>query len=731
VTNTVAHEENIRIKDYQIHLPPLGEGAYGKVYRATYRGISDRALKIFRPGAVDLSNMARELEKLSQVAEHQGIVTLHDFDLLTDPPYYAMGLHADQNADGHWETRTIERLCGEVDPREGWRLVRDIADALSYLHRHQIVHCDVKPSNILLTDETPHHVKICDFGQSRGLAAEGFEPVGTPLYASPEQLRNPRDSADGKGFRWDVYSFGVVAYKILTGELPRLQSFAQAENRGFDPDSTLSETSLEATLAETGNAVDVEQLATLTEAVEEIEWPSDVNVSSDRRDLIEQCLNLDPDRRPADMREVWSRIQQLDQQNVVKRARRLNTIFATLLVVAIWASGFAFVQARKAKEATQAALEASEESEKSAGAAVDLMLLFVSELNKGDISGAGAERLYSIVAENAATFLENRSRDRRASTRILRLSAQTASLQGRQSLERGEFDEALENFTSAYEIRSRLAEDEDSPEDLALQASRNLMEIGRIHEHRGDYDEAVDAYSKAMEWRNRIEKEGETYSPRQLRQLSESYKSLSRVHFLREDYEEALATLDEILALLDERIEEAGESGASGFTIEAVRVLELKGTIEYQSDALEDAAGTYEELMLLAESLEEAPPTIAEEADQKHLAALNALGRIKLEQDEPEAALVLFREEIDLREEAARLRPYEPEARIALADAYALAAECLDGEEASSRSLEIFYLEQAVSLIGKLPSDIRNRSDVQEKVIDYNDKLSSLLEMEE
>ncbi|MCG8600786.1 MAG: hypothetical protein MI807_11635, partial [Verrucomicrobiales bacterium] len=55
-------EENIRIKDYQIHFPPLGEGAYGRVFRATYRGISERALKIFRPGAVDLSNMARELD---------------------------------------------------------------------------------------------------------------------------------------------------------------------------------------------------------------------------------------------------------------------------------------------------------------------------------------------------------------------------------------------------------------------------------------------------------------------------------------------------------------------------------------------------------------------------------------------------------------------------------------------------------------------------------------------
>lgn len=722
----MTEEDSIKIKDYTIHRPPLGEGAYGQVFRATYRGISERALKIFRPGAVDLATMARELEKLSQVTEHQGIVTLHDFDLLHDPPYYAMGLHAYQGFDGSWETRTLERLCGHVDHREGWRLIRDIADAVSYLHRNQIIHCDLKPSNILLTDEIPHHVKICDFGQSRGLAAEGSHPVGTPLYASPEQLRNPRDSADGKGFRWDVYSFGVVAYKLLTGDLPRLSGYAAMERSYFDPEATLYETDAASDLPEQGKSIDGNQIATLVEAVEEIEWPSGFYIPSERKLLIEQCLSLDPRERPADMREVWSRIQQLDQQGVVKRARRLNTIFAILLVVALWASGLAFIQARKAKRATNVAVSASEEYERSANAAVELMRLFVSELNKGDISGAGADRLYSIVAENSKTFLENRSKDLPTSTRILRLSGQTAALRGRQARDRGDLDEALKAFTSAYEIRSKLSEDPDAPEDLTLLASRDLVDLGSIHEERGDFKEAASAYSEALEWRSQVGHPGGIFSLAQLKELTATYKALARVQALAGENRQASATLGEILTILNARIEDGLPSDIPGYAIEAVRVMMQLGENERAAGEPTAAAAVYQDLTLLARSLASAPPSIAEEAGAAHLAALRALALIQLEQDQPEAALVLFREEIKIREQGVKIRPYDAEAKVGLADAYAGAARSLDTGDEPSRALAVFYLDQALGLVEQLPGEVRNRADVASKTLQLRAALSAI-----
>lgn len=730
----MAEDENIKIKDYLVHTPPLGQGAYGKVFRATYRGISDRALKIFRPGAVDLSTMARELEKLSQVAEHQGIVTLHDFDLLHEPPYYAMGLHADQDLEGSWETRTLERIVGHVDHREGWRITREIADALAYLHQHQIIHCDIKPSNILLTDETPHHTKICDFGQSRGLAAEGFEPVGTPLYASPEQLRAPRNSTEGKGFRWDVYSFGVLAFKLLTGELPRLQALSQAERASFDPDATLVEASLEATMAETGNTIDGEQLATLTEAVEEVTWPADFYVPSDRKELIEQCLKLNPNERPADMREVWSRIQHLDQQAVVKKARRLNTIFATLLVVAIWASGFAFVQAQRANDATEEAKEAKEKAEKNAGASMALASIFIEELNNGELTGDEADRLYSIVADNASTFIENRVKNNQDSE-MLHFSAQTAYTRAIDARKRKDLDLALREFTAAYEIYSELSGDANANESLSADfpslTARALMGMGRINLESERYPEAVLAFNEAKEWRLKA-KEGK-YNARSKNGsiLSDTYRSLSRAYTLNKEEQLAIEVLDELHAILEERISNPDEEDINGLIVEAIEALNQKGETEIGFGSFDAASATFQRLMELAESLKDAPPTVAEKGRESYISAINALGRIRLEQDLPEAALVRFREEIKLREERSNLRPYAPGIKVALAKAYHLAAKTLELEDESSRSLAIFYLEQATSLINRLPSEIRYRSDVQTSVIEYTEFLGAIREMEE
>ena len=715
--------EEIHIKDYQIHLPALGEGAYGRVYRATYRGISERALKIFRPGAVDLSTMARELEKLSSVAEHHGIVTLHDFDLLTEPPYYAMGLHADQNPDGTWETRTLERLCGHVDHREGWRLLREIADALAYLHRNHIIHCDVKPSNILLTDETPFRVKICDFGQSRGDALEGFHPAGTPLYASPEQLRNPRDSAEGRGFRWDVYSFGVVAYKLLTGELPRLKEMVANERKSYDPEATISETSMEATLAESRN-FDGERIAKLTEAEDEIRWPHGLNIPHDRKELIERCLELDPSDRFADMREVFSAMQDSDQHRVVRRARRLNALFATLLVVAIWATGFALIQARRAHDAREAAMKNREQAE-------ELVFFIVNKLNREELSGPSLDELYDHIADNAETYLATNVPKTRRSATLLRISANTASLRGRQAMENGDYDLALEKFENAYEIRSQLAESASDLPELGWLASNDLMEMGEVHVLREEWAPALENYERALEWRTRDVDLDQPQPLPQLRRMLETLVAIATVEEKAGAPTKAIARYEEAISLYQVTADSLEPSSDPIFSRELLPLLSGLGRLQFAQNDLDGAEVSFKKMLETANVIRRENIPDAWKAAVACGDALHALGGIETARQDPDAALTLYREEVRIREEITSTRPYDPDGKIALADAYGAISKSLDITQPAQRSVALYHLERAVSLLGELPPDWKKETLIQDKMLAFHDRISKILEMEE
>lgn len=713
-----APDQKIKIKDYQIHSPPLGEGTFGTVYRATYRSLSDRALKVFRPGAVDIVTMARELEKLSKVAEHNGIVTLHDFDLLNDPPYYAMGLHADQLPDGNWETRTLERLCGHVDYKEGWRLIREIADAVSYLHRNHIVHCDLKPSNILLTDENPHRIKICDFGQSRGMAAASIEPVGTPLYASPEQLRSPSDSSDGKGFRWDVYSFGVVAYKLLTGQLPRLKELAEAEMVSADPDATIKEATLEATLNESGNRLDGENLANMIEAVEEIEWPENCYVPSSRKLLIEECLSLDPNNRPADMREVRRRIIDRDHMRAARRARRISVVFGLLLVAAIWAGVTAFMQGQRAKEASEEAVISGRQAEQ-------LALIIVNELNKGDFSGEDADELYSIIADHSETFLDNLPKNRHSKT-TLRFSAQTASMRGRQSLERGQLDEALNKYQNSYDIRSKLG-----GKELERLAARDLMQIAKIYELKGDYEKAEESLLRVREWRLEDFADSDIHSTRGIQEIAEVYTALGDLYRTAGEPKEAIATYQDIARILSEATNEASVSQRDNLKRSLLPVLFRLGELQYQNGDLENAYDSFVKLATATENADSDSPTYREVIRNHYLDSIHFIGQILLDKEDKENALLRFREEIKMRQRKARMRPYDPVLKIKLAAAYQKAAECVDIADLTARNLGKFYMEQALALIASLPPDMRNDQENRARAAQYQSLLDSMLQQDE
>ena len=120
---------------------------------------------------------------------------------------------------------------GALPVNEGIRILRQIASAISYAHRNGVVHRDIKPDNVLLSDE---FALVADFGVARALSASttggdaritsSGVALGTPTYMSPEQaLADPEID-----HRADIYAFGILAYEVLTGEPPFRGKSAQA-----------------------------------------------------------------------------------------------------------------------------------------------------------------------------------------------------------------------------------------------------------------------------------------------------------------------------------------------------------------------------------------------------------------------------------------------------------------------------------------------------------------------
>jgi serine/threonine-protein kinase len=195
----------------------VGVGGFGVVYRAHHvidRGVV--AIKLMRPTLArarpHLPALLREEARLAARINHPNVVrVLHatTADALT---YIAM-----EYVDGP-DLSVMIRRRGALPPRMVVRVIRHVAAALAAGADEDLIHRDVKPSNILLT--AGGVTKLTDFGLARsGLAADPGGArgiVGTVGYMSPEQVDQP-ELVD---FRADLYSLGVTAYHALAGRLP-------------------------------------------------------------------------------------------------------------------------------------------------------------------------------------------------------------------------------------------------------------------------------------------------------------------------------------------------------------------------------------------------------------------------------------------------------------------------------------------------------------------------------
>ncbi len=214
-----------RLGAYEV-LDLLGRGGMAEVYRGRHPRL-DRtvAIKILSTALATQSDFRQRFEREAQaiaVLRHSNIVQVFDFGDVEGTYYMVM-----EYIDGVDLARFLDET-GRLDLPQVIPIVRDLASALDYAHLENVVHRDVKPSNVMLQPVTPRspddpgqRAILTDFGIAKirtggsGVTKTGMM-MGTLDYMAPEQVRGA-GKVDGRA---DVYSLGVILYQMLTGELP-------------------------------------------------------------------------------------------------------------------------------------------------------------------------------------------------------------------------------------------------------------------------------------------------------------------------------------------------------------------------------------------------------------------------------------------------------------------------------------------------------------------------------
>ncbi len=265
----------------------IGKGGMGEVWRAEHNMLArPAAIKIIRPDSLGASNREvaeltlRRFEREAQATaklESPHTIQLYDFDLSRDGTFYFV-----MELLSGYELDNLIRRFGPIPPERTIAILKQICHSLSDAHNSGLIHRDIKPANIFICrkGEDFDFVKVLDFGLVKSTGAteemaggETMEGIttGTPSFMAPEQATGDTPP-DG---RVDIYAVGCVGYWLLTGSLL------------FEADSAMK---------------------MILKHVQEIPDPpsirSELDIPESLDRVIMQCLEKDPNKRPASAREL-------------------------------------------------------------------------------------------------------------------------------------------------------------------------------------------------------------------------------------------------------------------------------------------------------------------------------------------------------------------------------------------------------------------------------------------
>ena len=305
----------------------LGAGAFGQVWvgRDLNTG-RDVAVKFYlHRGGVNWSLLSREVKNLVQLSADRYVVQVLEVGWDAEPPYYVMELIP----GGSLEERLTQKNRMPVD--EAVELFEKICLGLNRCHAKGVLHCDLKPANLLLDDD--REPRLADFGQSR-LSGDQTPALGTLFYMAPEQA----DLNASPDASWDVYALGAILYRILTGRPPHRD---QATLEQLDTANSLKDrlTSYRQMIVDRG----APRLLTEHDGVDR-----------PLAKIVSRCLAPDPQDRFENVQQI---LQELARRKAFRTRRPLLLMgIVGPLLILIATSIFAARTVRQASNRTESAL---------------------------------------------------------------------------------------------------------------------------------------------------------------------------------------------------------------------------------------------------------------------------------------------------------------------------------------------------------------------------------------
>lgn len=284
-----------RMEGYRVK-QTIGTGVCGTTYAAEDAGSEAVVIKVFEGMAIHRALWLKMTARLQAGGWSPGVMPVLAADFDGRPAYCIYPDYRDE--DGR--PNNLQFRWGNDETLSAWDLLRELAQALAHMHNRQVAHGNLKPSNIFRGKSGELLLSDWTLGHMPGVAHLGYTDAF--LYQAPEQLLHPEDYLEEAGYRWDVYAFGTLAFRLLCGIFPRCdETFHKVAPTWGD--------------AKRENIVaDTQRIAMGLQSSSLASWPTTAGTEREQacRDLVQQCLHLASQERPANMAEVSRRFEEID-----------------------------------------------------------------------------------------------------------------------------------------------------------------------------------------------------------------------------------------------------------------------------------------------------------------------------------------------------------------------------------------------------------------------------------